>query len=153
MESSFRRAAQSWSKGQKAHAGILSDEGRTYRKRRKLARLRDSNAIFQTNNPPQYRQQQQHVTSCSVDLHGLHQSEAIDRVRTAIASFQSERRGTGTPKKSSKIGRLDCITGKGKHSSQQKSRLMPCIEKWLQQQNIPHQVFQNKGFIRVSVRL
>jgi hypothetical protein len=154
MEDCFQRAALSWTKGQMAHAGILSEEGRKYRKRRKLARLRDSTAIFNKNNNLKGRKlPQQHGTSCTVDLHGLHQSEAIQRVQMAIESFQSERRGRGTPKKFNKFGCLDIVTGRGRHSYKQKSKLMPAVEKWLKQHGMSYEVFSSKGFIRVKVKL
>lgn len=160
MENCFRRAANLWSKGQTAHAAICSDEGRTFRKRRKLARLRDSQFIFNQNNNKNAQNSsvhhsfQEHKTSCKVDLHGLHQSEAIKRVQMAIASFQqSEKSSNGTPKKSNKIGYIDFVTGRGIHSLKQKSRLMPAVQKWLKQKHVPHQVYKSKGYVRVTVKM
>ena len=160
MEKSFRRAANLWSKGQTAHASICSDEGRTFRKRRKLARLRDSQFIFHQNNNNNAQNSsvhhsfQEHKTSCKVDLHGLHQSEAIKRVQMAIASFQqSEKSSNGTPKKSHTIGYIDFVTGRGIHSLKQKSRLMPAVQKWLEQKRVPHQVYKSKGYVRVTVKM
>ena len=158
MEECFRRAAAAWQKGQNAHAGILSEEAQHYRRRRKAARERDANAIFQSNNPEVSSsslmfKREEHGTSLQIDLHGLQSSEAISRVRQAVESFRGERRGTGTPKKPSRIARLDLITGRGVHSKQRKSRLMPAVKKWLEQNDIQHEVFTNKGFIRARIMM
>ena len=162
MEDCFRRAAQAWSNGQTAHAGILSEDARKFRKRRKLARERDAAYIFQQHN--QYSTTsslsaaaaaaaQEHGTSLQIDLHGLHQSEAIQRVHQAIQLFRSERSGSGSPNKRLKLGRLDIVTGRGIHSNQGRSKLMPAVQRWLQQQNISHEVYQSKGFIRAKIKL
>ena len=162
MEDCFRRAAQAWSNGQTAHAGILSEDARKFRKRRKLARERDAAYIFQQHN--QYSTTsslsaaaaaaaQEHGTSLQIDLHGLHQSEAIQRVHQAIQLFRSERSGSGSPNKRLKLGRLDIVTGRGIHSNQRRSKLMPAVQRWLQQQNISHEVYQSKGFVRAKIKL
>ena len=153
MEDCFRRAAQAFAKGNRGHAGILSEDGRKYRSRRTRARERDARIIFQHHNPNISLTKETHGTSMSIDLHGLQKKEAIQRVKQAISNFSSESNGYGSPRKMKKYGNLDIVTGKGKHSLNKKSKLIPAVQKWLQQNEIEHQVYSSKGYIRAKIKI
>lgn len=107
----FDRAAAAFKKNDGASAKRLGALGREANLRMKELHHRAAEAIFQARNPP-------HVTDI-VDLHGLHVSEALERLPPAL--------GKALP------GTLRILTGTGHHTKGTgRARLRPAVKKWLQ---------------------
>lgn len=107
----FDRAAAAFKRNDGATAKRLGALGREANERMKELHRRAADAIFEARNPV-------HVTDV-VDLHGLHVSEALERLPAAI-----ERAPTGI---------LRVLTGTGHHTKGTgRARLRPAVKKWLQ---------------------
>lgn len=108
----FDRAAAAFKRNDGATAKRLGALGREANERMKELHRQAAEAIFEARNPP-------HVTDV-VDLHGLHVSEALDRLPTAL-----EKAPPGT---------LRILTGTGHHTKGTgRARLRPAVKKWLQE--------------------
>lgn len=107
----FDRAAAAFKRNDGASAKRLGALGREANERMKELHKRAAEAIFEARNPP-------NVTDV-VDLHGLHVSEALERLPAAL-----EKAPPGT---------LRILTGTGHHTKGTgRARLRPAVKKWLQ---------------------
>lgn len=108
----FDRAAVAFKKNDGATAKRLGALGREANERMKELHKQAAQAIFEARNPP-------HVLDV-VDLHGLHVSEALERLPQAM-----EKAPPGT---------LRVLTGTGHHTKGTgRARLRPAVKKWLQE--------------------
>lgn len=107
----FDRAAAAFKRNDGASAKRLGTLGREANERMKELHRKAADAIFEARNPV-------HVTDV-LDLHGLHVSEALERLPAAF-----ERAPVGT---------LRVLTGTGHHTKGTgRARLRPAVKKWLQ---------------------
>lgn len=108
----FDRAAAAFKKNDGATAKRLGALGREANERMKELHRQAAQAIFEARNPP-------HVTDV-VDLHGLHVSEALERLPAALEKAPP--------------GILRILTGTGHHTKGTgRARLRPAVKKWLQE--------------------
>ena len=111
----FDRATAAFKRRDGATAKKLGAQGREANERMKELHRKAADAIFTARNPPG-------VTDV-VDFHGLHVSEALERLPAAIERAVAAR--------SEKI-RL--LTGTGHHTKGTgRARLRPAVKKWLQE--------------------
>lgn len=91
-----------------------------------------SDQIFESRN-----QELGHAAANTVDVHGLHANEAVDRLHRCLAQ----------------IGRsaqhLDIITGVGRHSWQGVSKVRPAVQQYLTQQGLDFEELAVAGTFRV----
>lgn len=108
----FDRAAAAFKRNDGATAKRLGALGREANERMKKLHRQAADAIFEARNPVSVRD--------VVDLHGLHVSEALERLPGAL-----ERAGPGE---------VRILTGTGHHTKGTgRARLRPAVKKWLQE--------------------
>lgn len=107
----FDRAASAFKKGDGANAKKWSALGKDANERMKDLHRKAANAIFEARNPE--------GVSDVIDLHGLHVSEAVERLPAALDKAQA--------------GKIRILTGTGHHTKGTgRARLRPAVKKWLQ---------------------
>ncbi|PXF47793.1 Polyadenylate-binding protein-interacting protein 7 [Gracilariopsis chorda] len=107
----FDRAAAAFKRNDGATAKKMGALGREANERMKELHRQAADAIFAKRNPP-------HVHDV-IDLHGLHVSEAIERLPAALED---------------KAGKIRILTGTGHHTKGTgRARLRPAVKKWLQE--------------------
>lgn len=108
----FDRAAAAFKRNDGATAKKLGALGRDANERMKELHRQAAEAIFEARNPP--------LVTDVVDLHGLHVSEALDRLPSALEKAPP--------------GILRILTGTGHHTKGTgRARLRPAVKKWLQE--------------------
>lgn len=107
----FDRAAAAFKRNDGATAKKMGALGREANERMKELHKQAADAIFAKRNPP-------HVFDV-IDLHGLHVSEAVERLPAALED---------------KTGKIRILTGTGHHTKGTgRARLRPAVKKWLQE--------------------
>lgn len=107
----FDRAAAAFKRNDGASAKRLGAAGREANERMKQLHQKAAEAIFEARNPQ--------TATDVVDLHGLHVSEALERLPAAL-----ER---------APVGKVRVLTGTGHHTKGTgRARLRPAVKKWLQ---------------------
>lgn len=107
----FDRAAAAFKRNDGATAKKMGALGRDANERMKELHRQAADSIFATRNPP-------HVQDV-IDFHGLHVSEAIERLPAALEG---------------KHGKVRILTGTGHHTKGTgRARLRPAVKKWLQE--------------------
>lgn len=110
----FDRAGVAFRKGDGAAAKRLGAQGREANARMKELHRQAADAIFEARNPS-------HVSDV-IDMHGLHVSEAVERLPEAL--------------KKAPVGKVRILTGTGHHTKGTgRARLRPAVKKWLQENN------------------
>ena len=108
-----KQATQAYRAGHKALAKQLSARGREAAERMWAAHAAAAQGTLARRNRPQ---------SGTLDLHGLHVSEALEAVRACLRP-EARRRGGSAP--------LRIVVGEGRHSATQAARLAPAVKRLL----------------------
>lgn len=108
----FDRAAAAFKRGDGAAAKKLSAQGREANEMMKDLHRKAANAIFEARNPS--------TSPDVIDLHGLHVSEAVERLPDALERAPE--------------GKVRILTGTGHHTKGTgRARLRPAVKRWLQE--------------------
>jgi DNA-nicking Smr family endonuclease len=132
----FTMAVQAFSRGDGRTAKELANRGREAASISKVAHYHASRMIFDqtnTNSPSSSSSSSSVPTVRTIDLHGLHVSEAIALLERVIQEELQEQY-----KDENRIRSLNIITGVGRNSAQGKAKIKPAVEKYLDQENFKY---------------
>lgn len=118
MKQKFDEAHRAYGRKDGARAKVLSNEGKAHQERRNQLNKQAAEWIYKENN--------QHMPSDTIDLHGLYVHESLIYAETFIN--QAERNGGPD--------RLRIIVGKGLHSQNFQAKLKPAIEKLIEKHHL-----------------
>ncbi|KAJ3171841.1 hypothetical protein HDU87_008229 [Geranomyces variabilis] len=114
----FQRATEAYLAGNKAAAKAFSLGAHRLNERVQELHRHAGQKIFESRNSGPSSGASADST---IDLHGLHPTEAVEMLETSIAKLRRE----------SFTGRLLIVTGAGHHSRGQKAKLLPAIRDYL----------------------
>jgi len=106
-----------WNSGDKASAKRLSDEGKKEGQLMDAANARAANLYFEDNNRGKGLGE--------IDLHGLHVSEAVERVEQRLKQCEAQR-----------LAQLVVIVGRGNHSAGGVQKVKPAMEKLIREHRL-----------------
>ena len=129
-----KRSQESYQAGEKGAAHTLSEEKKSWQKKRDDANRRAAQLIL----APQSWQ-----TSGDLDLHGLHLDEALDATRKFLTHWS---------KKASDRDAVMIITGAGRHSERHKAVLRPKVEALLRERRLEYESVHGNGAFRVALK-
>src|SRR5262249_53924514 len=106
----LQRATEAYLRGQGADARSLSEEGQRHNDLMCKLHRQASQQLFASRNSDE----------AFIDLHGLHQNEAIEFLEIRLNQLKKEG-----------CEFAYVITGTGHHSAGGKAKLLPAVEEWL----------------------
>ena len=120
-----------WQSGDKASAKRFSDEGKAEGAKMDACNRQAADAYFAANNA-------RHGLG-EIDLHGLHVSEAIDRVEERLRQCQAQR-----------AQQLVVIVGRGNHSKDHVQKIKPAMQRLVEEHRLRVDVgAPNEGCITI----
>jgi len=128
-----KRSQEAWQKGDKGDAHTLSEEKKSWQKKKEDANRRAAKLILE----PQKWQ-----TTGEIDLHGLYLDEALDATKEFLKYWS---------KKASRDTVL-VITGAGHHSENNKAVIRPKVERLLREQSLKYESVHGDGAFRVTLK-
>ncbi len=129
-----KRSQEAWQNGEKGDAHTLSEEKKSWQKKKEDANRRAAKIILE----PQKWQ-----TTGEIDLHGLYLDEALDATREFLKYWS---------KKASTRDTVLVITGAGHHSENNKAVIRPKVERLLQEQSLEYESVHGDGAFRVTLK-
>eukprot|EP00474_Spongospora_subterranea_P010099 CRZ10557.1 hypothetical protein [Spongospora subterranea] len=140
----FTNATAAFLRGDGALAKELSQKGRYHHNQMELLHQQASGQIFDARNENlEVAKGLGHV----VDVHGLHATEAVDRIHRLLSQLCAE---FGRSQTGSRSGRyLDVITGVGRHSYSGVGKVRPAVLAYAQSSGYQFQEMSIAGSIRV----
>ena len=121
----FRKAAHAFEAGDHSLARQLSSKGKALGEEMGALNSHASSLIFTVNNKGR-------DTCETIDLHGLHVSEARETLSETLAAHAHERRcWNDTNKGAYPYRMLKVITGRGRHSRDGTARIKLMVEQYL----------------------
>ncbi|CAB4391197.1 unnamed protein product [Rhizophagus irregularis] len=123
-DESFKKAAQSYRKGQGSVASYHSEEGWRFDAEMKKWKLRAARSLVKKHSE---KTQYEYV----LDLHGCFVTEAIIIVKEWLNDWYPKRTRSASQMKPSQMKPLKIITGKGNHSPNGVAKLPNAINKFL----------------------
>lgn len=133
----FKQAMEAYSKGHKDLARKLKLQGKDYSRQARLEHRRAAEAIFEERNSTI-------VNTFLADLHGMHVDEALERVHQYLIEFNKIQLDKLPSKKIIRF-----VTGRGKHSPDNVSRLSAALSHFFHQ----HGVHYSNGYGYFDVSL
>ncbi|PCH43885.1 Smr-domain-containing protein [Wolfiporia cocos MD-104 SS10] len=130
MGQCFEASKAAYTRGERARAKELSNEGKAHQSERDRLNAEASEWIFAENN--------RDLAPGEVDLHGLHVKEAITFTDREIK--KARRRGDA---------KLRLIVGKGLHSPQGMAKLKPAIEEMMQENGLLAELDENNAGVLI----
>lgn len=128
-----KKSQQAYQKGDKGLAHTLSEEKKSWQKKKDDANKKAAKMILE---PQQWK------TSGEIDLHGLYLEEAMDATRAFLKHWKKQADRTT----------VLVITGAGHHSENQKAVIRPKVEELLQDQRLEYVSVHGGGAFEVTVR-
>ncbi len=129
-----KRSQDAWKKGDKGEAGTLSEEKKSWQKKKDDANRKAAKLIL---DPQKSR------TTGEIDLHGLYLAEALDATKEFLKYWS---------KKSSVQETVLIITGAGHHSENNKAVIRPKVEKMIKDQSLKYESVHGNGAFRVALK-
>jgi DNA-nicking Smr family endonuclease len=118
MKQCFNDSQMAFKSGEKQKAKELSDKGKKAKAEMERFNRSAADAIFKSNNAK--------VTEPNtIDLHGLHVDEAIEKVEETIERYKAEKKT-----------HLVIIVGVGNHSQNHQAKLKPAINSLVAKLNV-----------------
>ncbi|KAI0971761.1 DUF1771-domain-containing protein [Xylaria arbuscula] len=129
----FDRAHQAYENGDGARAKQLSNQGKQHAAKADKLDADASNLIFVANNG--------NVDGDTIDLHGQHVQEAVNRLSARIRNDQENGQS-----------HLHVIVGKGNHSVNHIQKLKPAVEDLCRELGLHYETEENAGRIYVDLQ-